>query len=129
MGRPAAIDMVHHRFGICILILDCKSMTDQKRIQSIEEKLDRLADLTQQAIIAARESTTPSFSDMVSNLISRMEAVESKLDIHMERTQPVVDTIETAERMKKAVIWISGFLLALYPITHAFSLLKEWLKK
>ncbi len=101
----------------------------QSRIQNIEDKLDRLSDMTERALIAARESTTPSFSDMVSDLIRRMEAVESKLDMHMERTQPVVDTIETAERMKKAVIWISGFLLAMYPITHSFSWLKEWLKK
>lgn len=103
-------------------------MTNE-RIKKIEDKLDKITDVLDQALIAARESTTPSFSVMVYDLISRMESVEKKLDTHMERTQPVVDTIETAERMKKAIIWISGLLLALYPITHAFSLAKEWIKK
>lgn len=64
----------------------------------------------------------------MSTLEEHIESYGVKLDEHMIRTQPVVDTIETAKNMKKAVIWISGFLLAIYPITHAFKVFKDWVK-
>lgn len=114
--------------------LQNRHMTDEK-IKNLEKKMDLLIDNVSNAIIAARESTTPSFSRIMQNLINRIEKMETKidehgakLDEHMIRTQPVVDTIETAKNMKKAVIWISGFLLAIYPITHAFKAIKDWVK-
>lgn len=109
-------------------------MTDE-RIKNLEEKMDYLIDNVSTALIAARESTTPSFSKIMQDFIHRLEKMEEKmdehgekLDKHMERTQPVVDTIDMAVNMKKSVIWVSGFLLAIYPITHAFKMLKDWVK-
>lgn len=114
--------------------LQNRTMTDE-RIKNLEEKMDFLIDSVSTALIAARESTTPSFSKIMQDFIQRLEKMEAKmdehgvkLDEHMIRTQPVVDTIETAKNMKKAVIWISGFLLAIYPITHAFKVFKDWVK-
>ena len=107
----------------------------EERINNLEKKMDFLIDNVSTALIAARESTTPSFSKIMQDFLHRLEKMEEKmdqhgkkLDQHMVRTQPVVDTIDMAVNMKKTVIWISGFLLAIYPITHAFKWFKDWVK-
>lgn len=94
-----------------------------------EEKLNYLLEIVPTAIIAARESTTPSFSSIMREFTSRMESMERKLDEHMCKTQPVVDALETAVRLRKATIWTAGFIVALSPIIATFVYIKEFVKK
>lgn len=110
-------------------------MTNE-RIKSLEEKMDVLLDIVPQALIAARESTTPSFSRIMlennrklDELISKIDDHGRRLDAHIEQTGPVVSALEVAGKFRQGTIWLASLILALTPIIGAVYAFKEWVRK
>ena len=63
----------------------------EERIRGLEKKIDTLTDAVQQMFIASRESTTPSFSTLVSDLSKKLDA---HIVTHEQDTQEIRDTLK-----------------------------------
>ena len=71
----------------------------------IDDKLD-------QALISVRESVPSSLSKILTEMKDNQRRIESKVDGLQENINPAIDAIDVAKKVKKGVVWIAGFIIA-----------------
>lgn len=101
-------------------------------MKQLMEKLD-------QTLIAVRDSASPSLSDVIRELtvkidhhiITHEEDVKDiKNDIAVLKlsVQPAVAAVDTANGLRKGVVWIAGFIIATGSIWVALGHFKQWMR-
>ena len=81
----------------------------------LDDKLD-------QALISVRESVPSSLTKILTEMKDNQGRIESKVDGLQDKINPAIDAIDVAKKLKKGVIWIAGFIIAvagiITSITH-----------
>lgn len=102
-------------------------------MKQVMEKLD-------QTLIAVRDSASPSLSDVIREMTSKLDAhiktheedikdIKNDIAVLTTSVEPAVSAIDTANGLKKGVTWIAGFIIAFGVISGALVILKDWVKK
>lgn len=104
--------------------------------QNIEERiLDRL----DQALLAARDSSSPSLSQVIFTMTKKLDEhiktheedvkdIKNDIAVLKDSVQPAVAAVDTANGLRKGVVWIAGFIIATGSIWIAIGHLKQWIK-
>ena len=90
--------------------------------EQLNEKLDK-------TLIAVRDSAPPSLSHILIGIKQEMFQLRNEIAEIRESVKPAVQAIETANGLRRGIIWVAGFLLASGTITAAIYAFKEWIKK
>lgn len=105
--------------------------------QTTEELiLDRL----DRALIAVRDSASPSLSQVILELSNDLKKhiqtheddvkdIKNDIAVLKASVQPAVAAVDTANGLRKGVVWIAGFIIATGSIWVAVGHLKQWLKQ
>ncbi len=100
---------------------------------------DKILDRLDQALIQARESTSPSISQIMVEFTNKLDQLirtheedvkDIKNDIALlkQSVQPVVKAVDTANGLRTGVIWIAGLIIASGSIWVAIVQVKNWIK-
>lgn len=101
-------------------------------MKQLMEKLD-------QTLIAVRDSTSPSLSDVIRELTVKIDQhivtheedvkdIKNDIAVLKLSVQPAVAAVDTANGLRKGVVWIAGFIIATGSIWIAIGHLKQWIK-
>lgn len=104
---------------------------------TMEEKILNKLD---QALILARESTNPSLSEVIREMTGKLDEhiktheedvrdIKSDISALKKSVQPAVAAVDTANGLRRGVVWIAGFIIATGSIWMALGSLKQWLKQ
>lgn len=87
----------------------------------IDDKLD-------QALISVRESVPSSLSKILTEMKDNQGRIEAKVDGLQEKINPAIDAIDVAKKVKKGVIWIAGFIIAVAGIITSVTHIRDQFK-
>lgn len=91
-----------------------------------KELEERINDRIDHVIIAVRASH-PSV-EMVKEVLNNQKNIEEKIDELATKVSPVVDTLDVAKKVRKGVIWVAGFIVAISSGIAAINYIKNILK-
>lgn len=105
---------------------------EKRFLDELDSKIDR-------ALILARESTSPSVSEIMQKFVNKLDlhiktheedvkSIKDDIAVLKKSVEPAVSAINTANTLKRGVTWIAGFIIAIGVISGSIVALKSWLK-
>lgn len=99
-----------------------------------------LMDKLDQTLIAVRDSASPSLSSVILQMTQKLDQhirtheedvkdIKNDIAVLKASVQPAVAAVDTANGLRKGVVWIAGFIIATGSIWVAVGHLKQWLKQ
>jgi hypothetical protein len=93
-------------------------------------KLEEIKDMLEQAICASRECVPDSFSQVLYEIKTDLKKINTKLDDHIAKSNPVLKAMEAVSGAQGVLMWITTKLIVPLAILLSCAYaIKEWIKK
>lgn len=109
------------------LALEREKLLDE-RDAAIHQSILDLTEKMEQTIITVRDSTPASLSKVLQTLQDKSDSNGEKLDALAAQTQPLIDIVDVAGKLRKGTLWISAFLVAITGIIASVIHIKTTLR-
>ena len=97
-----------------------------REVQGHQQLEERINDRIDHVIVAIRASH-PSV-EMVKEVLRNQKNIEEKVDTLRGEINPAIDAIDVAKKIKKGVIWVAGFIIAIAGIVSSITHIRSSLK-
>ncbi len=105
-----------------------------------EKDMKQLMDKLDQTLIAVRDSASPSLSDVIRQMTEKLDLhiqtheddvkdIKNDIAVLKASVQPAVAAVDTANGLRKGVVWVAGFIIATGSIWVALGHFKQWIKQ
>lgn len=97
-----------------------------REVQGHKEIEERINDRIDHVLVAIR-SSHPSV-EIVKEILNNQKNIEEKIDTLRGEINPAIDAIDVAKKLKRGVIWVAGFIIAIAGIITSVTHIRSQFK-